>query len=141
MLTNVIYACIILADNINATEKNFIFLTADMQDDMGKVFPLIDTIPWNHFGRKNVGYLYALLYGASVVWDFDDDNILLTESHSFEILPIKPKTSANNTSDAKETDSGTIDVLVPLDYKKLSFNPYPVMGCPSDPCKSTEPGS
>ena len=112
-----------------------------MQDDMGKLFPLIDSIPWNHFGRKNIGYLYALLYGANVVWDFDDDNILLTESHSFEILPIKPKTSENNTSDAKETDSDTIDVLEPLDYKKLSFNPYPVMGCPSDPCKSIEPGS
>ena len=33
--------------------------------------------PWNHFGRKNVGYLEALKSGACFMWDFDDDNILL----------------------------------------------------------------
>ncbi len=32
--------------------------------------------PWNHFGRKNVGYLEALKSRACFVWDFDDDNIL-----------------------------------------------------------------
>ena len=28
------------------------------------------------FGRKNIGYLYAIANGAAVIWDFDDDNIL-----------------------------------------------------------------
>jgi len=34
-------------------------------------------LPWNQFGRKNVGHLYAILHGATTVWDFDDDNELL----------------------------------------------------------------
>lgn len=108
-----------------------------MQEDMGRTFPLVGTIPWNHFGRKNIGYLYAILYGATVVWDFDDDNMLLTENHSFEMIPTKSIVREDNSiSDVKKQQSSeTIDVLEPMNYKKLSFNPYPVMGCPSDPCK------
>eukprot|EP01034_Spumella_vulgaris_P037116 gene37116-45791_t len=52
---------------------------------MGAHFPLINILPWNHFGRKNVGYLYAILHGAQVVYDFDDDNILISEHHVFDI--------------------------------------------------------
>lgn len=33
-------------------------------------------LPWNHFGRKNVGYLYAIQHGAQFIWDTDDDNVL-----------------------------------------------------------------
>ena len=38
--------------------------------------PFVDRLPWNSFGRKNVGYLYAISQGAKVIFDFDDDNIL-----------------------------------------------------------------
>jgi hypothetical protein len=31
---------------------------------------------WNHFGRKNLGFLYALQHGARWVYDTDDDNEL-----------------------------------------------------------------
>ena len=31
---------------------------------------------WNNFGRKNIGYLYAIAHGANKRWDFDDDNII-----------------------------------------------------------------
>eukprot|EP00731_Ephydatia_muelleri_P038637 Em0839g4a len=37
--------------------------------------PFVDALPWNHFSRKNVGYLYAVTHGAKVIWDFDDDNL------------------------------------------------------------------
>ena len=33
-------------------------------------------LPWQSFGRKNVGYLYAIANGAEVIYDFDDDNVL-----------------------------------------------------------------
>ena len=33
-------------------------------------------MPWKSFGRKNIGYLYAIANGASAIWDFDDDNIM-----------------------------------------------------------------
>jgi hypothetical protein len=34
-------------------------------------------MPWNHFARKNVAYLYAIANGAEYIWDFDDDNDLM----------------------------------------------------------------
>ena len=36
----------------------------------------MSSIPWNHFGRKNLGYLVAIARGAQVIWDFDDDNLV-----------------------------------------------------------------
>ena len=33
--------------------------------------------PWNHFARKNLGYLYAMHAGAKTIFDFDDDNELV----------------------------------------------------------------
>ena len=38
--------------------------------------PLSSSLPWRSFGRKNVGYLYAIANGAEIIWDFDDDNML-----------------------------------------------------------------
>ena len=38
-----------------------IFLTEQDQKDMGLSF--VDRLPWNSFGRKNVGYLYAISQG------------------------------------------------------------------------------
>ncbi len=35
----------------------------------------IDQLPWKSYGRKNVGYLYAMLHGADIIADTDDDNI------------------------------------------------------------------
>ena len=29
---------------------------------------MFDMLPWNHFGRKNAGYLYAILHGAEMIW-------------------------------------------------------------------------
>jgi hypothetical protein len=37
--------------------------------------PLADAIPYRHYCRKNLGYLYALRQGARVVLETDDDNI------------------------------------------------------------------
>lgn len=29
-------------------------------------YQIVSLLPWNHFGRKNVGYLYAVHHGAKV---------------------------------------------------------------------------
>ena len=50
------------------------FLSAPDQDSLP--FATAREIPWNHFGRKNVGYLYAIAQGAQVIYDTDDDNEL-----------------------------------------------------------------
>ena len=53
--------------------QNLIFLDEKAQRSMGSSF--VDDLPWNHFGRKNIGYLFAIAHGAEVIWDFDDDNM------------------------------------------------------------------
>ena len=54
--------------------KAVVLLTPTAQREMNIKF--VDRLPWNSFGRKNVGYLYALMHGAEVIWDFDDNNML-----------------------------------------------------------------
>ena len=51
-----------------------VLLYPDDQEAMKNEF--VKFLPWNTFGRKNVGYLYAIMHGADVIWDFDDDNLL-----------------------------------------------------------------
>ena len=36
----------------------------------------IRSVPFKHFARKNIGFLYAIRHGADHIFDFDDDNIL-----------------------------------------------------------------
>lgn len=54
--------------------KNVIFLSDEEQLKMKNSF--VQNVPWHSFGRKNIGYLFAIANGAKVIWDFDDDNIL-----------------------------------------------------------------
>ena len=51
-----------------------VYLSPEDQESMHNIF--VNSLPWNHFGRKNVGYLYAIMHGAAVIWDFDDEHIL-----------------------------------------------------------------
>jgi hypothetical protein len=73
------WCLVVVGDNKSApsydvSPRNVVFLSSAAQSALGlRVLPLL---PWNHFGRKNVGYLYAVANGAKVVYDTDDDNIL-----------------------------------------------------------------
>jgi len=62
-----------------ALPANGVFLSAEEQI---KLFDaeFLSHVPWNHFGRKSVGYLYAVQQGAKRIWDFDDDNYLIDPS-------------------------------------------------------------
>ncbi len=55
---------------------NVYYLTVHVQKKLAVFSPFVKQLPWNHFGRKNVGYLWAILHNASYIWDFDDDNKL-----------------------------------------------------------------
>lgn len=55
-------------------ENNVFFLDRATQQRLKSAF--VDSLPWRSFGRKNVGFLYAVARGAEVIWDFDDDNML-----------------------------------------------------------------
>lgn len=51
---------------------NVVVLNVREQEAMTDEFTT--AIPWNHFGRKNIGFMYAIAHGATHVFDFDDDN-------------------------------------------------------------------
>lgn len=50
------------------------YLSVEEQQQI--LIPFAAHLPWNSFGRKNLGYLYAIAHGAEVMFDFDDDNLL-----------------------------------------------------------------
>lgn len=52
-----------------------IFFLSD-KDQLSLKNDFVNSLPWKSFGRKNVGYIYAIFNGAKIIWDFDDDNIL-----------------------------------------------------------------
>eukprot|EP01039_Chlorochromonas_danica_P005643 gene5643-6225_t len=57
--------------------KNFIYLTVEMQEKLVEASHMVKLLPWNHFGRKNIGFLYAIINKAEAIYDFDDDNLLV----------------------------------------------------------------
>jgi len=75
-INNPEYDVIIVGDN--KTPDNYkglhcIYLDVSAQK---KLFPeFADLIPYNHYARKNIGYLYAIKKGYKVIYETDDDNI------------------------------------------------------------------
>ena len=63
--------------------SNIILLLEDTQRRMN--LSLVNNLPWNSFGRKNIGYLYAISQGAEVIFDFDDDNVDDAEAYLQEL--------------------------------------------------------
>lgn len=55
------------------SSHNLTFLSVENQQKLG--FSIVDKLPFNHYTRKNIGYLYAIREGAEVIYDTDDDNI------------------------------------------------------------------
>ena len=104
-----------------------VYLTTELQEAMRNEF--VSSIPWNHFGRKNVGYLYAMKKGASVIWDYDDDNMLK--------YWIKDAATSNSMSIDNIIDeinrSEKITVSQPTSPNLNVYNPYPVLGAPTLP--------
>jgi hypothetical protein len=45
-----------------------------VQAQLDSEFELARVAPFNHYARKNLGYLFAMAQGASVIFDTDDDN-------------------------------------------------------------------
>lgn len=69
---------IIVADKKTPSDWNCpgcTMLTLEDQKNLG--YKIYDYIPYNHYARKNIGYLYAISQGAEIIYDTDDDNIVL----------------------------------------------------------------
>jgi len=99
--------------------KNVFFLGVELQEKYshmsGKIGALFQLIPYNHFARKNIGYLFAIQHGARFIFDFDDDNELKRSADGKILAPLG--TNETHLEDADE-------VLVTT----TAFNPYPLMG-------------
>jgi hypothetical protein len=101
---------------------------------MAVQYPLIDLLPWSHFGRKNVGFLFAILNGAKVIWDFDDDNILETPTKRMDIPKVHNLVGSVKVNDLMHrglTASVSFETYFPENIKNIAFNPYPLMGAPN----------
>lgn len=71
------YDVIIVGDNKTPSEQyanlNCIYLDVPSQK---KLFPeLSELLPYNHYCRKNLGYLYAIKKGYKIIYETDDDNV------------------------------------------------------------------
>ena len=62
------------------------YLSVDRQHDL--FGELASIIPFNHYARKNLGYLYAMRQGAELIAETDDDNIPYPDKYP-NFLPIK----------------------------------------------------
>ncbi len=106
--------------------KAVVLLTPDDQKDMKKAF--IDRLPWNTFGRKNIGYIYAIMHGAHVIWDFDDDNML-----KFWLTGAAPPGAPSLDATVPESGNQEIEVREPDGHQWPTYNPYPALGAPTHP--------
>ena len=55
--------------------ENCDYLSVQTQEQLP--YKIIKYLPWNHYCRKNIGYLYAIEHGAKIIYETDDDNIVL----------------------------------------------------------------
>jgi hypothetical protein len=92
---------------------NFVFLPVEEQKKLQNDSAFASSLAWNHFGRKNIGYLYAIANGAETVWDFDDDNQLIgdIDLRTFHVMNQTVKSILTVVPDARTV-----------------LNPYPALG-------------
>ena len=103
-----------------------VYLSPDDQKAMRNSF--VDALLWNHFGRKNIGYLYAITHGAKAIWDFDDDNLL-----NFYLTGASPDPSLSLDSYVPSSDDQLLEVQELDGHTATTYNPYPYLGAPTLP--------
>ena len=125
-------------------DPRLVLLTVAQQEVLARQSPYVASVPWNHFGRKNLGYLYAVHKKARFIFDFDDDNILFDAASSGDIssgsssssgssgqsVAVVPVTPANGAVDEVNMVSAEVSLSPngPSEAQLPVFNPYPLMG-------------
>lgn len=109
-----------LATEWTAADRQRIhYISVDLQREWearagSVVAQFIKAIPYRHFARKNIGYLYAIHQGAKLIYDFDDDNILLSDKNGKSLSPLADEQFLRN---ARIVATGMV-----------LFNHHPLMG-------------
>ena len=70
-----------------SVEDQRALVSKERTEDASAVGQFSEALPFRHFGRKNIGYIYAIAHGAQMIFDFDDDNL----------LPLSPPSSSRKT--------------------------------------------
>ncbi|CAC5404002.1 unnamed protein product [Mytilus coruscus] len=111
--------CLLVVADIKTPTKNVYLKHLSNQNtkyltivEQKQRYPMLaEAIPFNHFGRKNIGYIYAIQHKAKMIWDFDDDNIGIVDTIKFN--------SISTSTDYAE---------VCTKYVTKFVNPYPYFG-------------
>jgi len=61
----------------NWTYENCTYLSMELQEKLP--YNIMKYVPFKHYGRKNIGYLFAIMNGARIIYETDDDNILIED--------------------------------------------------------------
>ncbi|MDR3736260.1 MAG: STELLO glycosyltransferase family protein [Acidobacteriaceae bacterium] len=70
------WSAVVIGDTKTPTDWKSPNITYLSVDDQVKMFgDIARMIPVRHYSRKNLGYLYAMLHGAKVILETDDDNL------------------------------------------------------------------
>lgn len=60
---------------------NCTFLSIEAQEHLP--YSIVKLLPWNHYCRKNIGYLYAIEHGATLIYETDDDNVIISDDITY----------------------------------------------------------
>ena len=75
----------------------------------------LQQLPYDSFGRKNVGYLYAIQHGARCIFDLDDDNLLpIIPTPTPTATTTTPGTPPTGTEEDDDNEGEEIVVLPPI---------------------------
>ena len=108
--------------------KAVVFLSEKEQKKMNSRF--VEAIPWNHFGRKNIGYLYAIAHGAEVIWDL----MMMTMCLKYFIEGAAPDGAPSlNAAVPSVLASPAVHAPCLKTHFHPTLNPYPYLGAMSQP--------
>ena len=77
--------CLVIVSDIKTPKKEYseimknskvFFMSVEFQNRLKPFLSFSKLMPWNHFSRKNIGFLFFISANASAIFDFDDDNII-----------------------------------------------------------------
>ena len=71
----------------SSKDSNIFYLSPEQQKEID--LPFVNDVPWNSFGRKNIGFLFSIARGAETIFDFDDDNIVSYKKQKYTALKRK----------------------------------------------------
>lgn len=126
------WCLVVVGDTISPDEdykelvmkENVFYLTAEFQEKSSDYSRFVQMLPFKSFARKNVGYLFAIQFGAKVIYDFDDDNINTVLEDGKTIPP-----PFLYNEDVGFEKSVLLQYVEPSEnVESLAFNPYNFMG-------------